>query len=508
MALFDQAGLLLFLATAIVAVLVYRAWTASTSPLFHIPAPWYANFTGNVLKYHTVAGRRMFYIHALHQKYGPVVRISPYEVSVADPDSFIAIHRMGSGFNKARFYKDFIGKSKPGIFSMTDTRDHAARRKLFARAFSTSSLRENCEVTVREKVEKAVERISTEAKEGCADIHKWWMLMATDIVGQLCFGESFGMLELGEKNHYVQVLDAVASASTIRYELPWLHSVLCRLPLKSMQLITNTRGEMFAYSKRAVENLRRNRDNKSNLFATILAECGTGIDGNERLVEDIVRGEAANMMIAGSDTVSSSLTYLIWSILKRPGLLERLTQELSGLDNNFDDAELERLPLLNAVINESLRLYGSVQGSMPRTTPASGVTFCGIFIPGGTVVTTQTYTMHRLSEVFPDPFRWVSLNAGTLTEAAYQFDHRFDEKRFLPGNPTERQKQVFSPFGSGSRSCLGVSLAKMEMRLATVLLLRRFPGLKLSDKMTDEMMEMASFMIVKPVANKCDVTSS
>lgn len=140
----------------------------------------------------------MFYIDELHRRHGPVVRISPDEVSVADPDGYVAIHRMGSGFNKSRFYMDFIGRGEPGIFTMTDPKQHAARRKLFARAFTVSSLRENCEAVVREKVELAIDRIRFEAIQGRADVHEWWSLMATDIVGQLSFGESFEMLENGK----------------------------------------------------------------------------------------------------------------------------------------------------------------------------------------------------------------------------------------------------------------------------------------------------------------------
>ncbi|KAL0930585.1 cytochrome p450 monooxygenase [Colletotrichum truncatum] len=426
----------------------------------------------------------MYYIDYLHQTFGPVVRISPDEVSIADPEGFIAIHRMGSGFNKAKYYQELTGGAKPGIFTMMNPKTHAARRRLFARAFTASSLRENCEAIVRAKVEMATDRIRSEAIGGSADIHKWWKFMASDVIGQLCFGESFEMLESGKKNRYVEVLDAVASASTRRYELPWLHYFLSYMPTKSVQLLTNTRAEMITYSRKAVENLHRNKANKTNLFATIVAE----IETNEKaeLSDEVIRGEAANMLIAGSDTISSSLTYTIWAILKRPDLQQRLEKELTGLNEKFNDEILEKLPLLNAVIDESLRLYGAVQGTLPRTTPPSGVTIGGYMIPGGTTVMTQAYTMHRLAQVFPDPLR-------------------FDESRFLPGVPTERQKQMFSPFGTGSRSCLGISLARMEMRLAVALLFRKCHGLRLASNMTDDMMDMVSFIVSKPVANRCNV---
>ncbi|KAJ0343918.1 hypothetical protein KNSL1_009885 [Colletotrichum chrysophilum] len=366
MALLSPITMLVALVILGIAVTVRLAVAAISSPLKHIPGPWYINFTHWVLKYYTVAGQRMYYIHSLHERYGPVVRITPDEISVADPDGYIDIYRMGSGFIKSKFYKQISGGANPAIFTIIDPKEHAARRKLFARAFTISSIRENCEALVREKVEKATDCIRSEAMQGRSDVLKWWTLMASDVVGHLAFGESFELLELGK-------------------------------------LLTNTRGEMIRYGQKAVENLRRNKDNKANLFATILAESET--NEKSKLTDDVIRVEASNMLIAGSDTLSNSLTYVVWAILKRPELQRRLEDEVAALDDHFDDVVLEKLPLLNAVIYESMRLYGAASGSFPRETPPCGATIGGYFIPGGTEVALQAYTIHRLSEVFSDPLK-------------------------------------------------------------------------------------------------------
>lgn len=146
----------------------------------------------------------MHYVDSLHILYGPIVRISPWQVAVADPKGFVAIHRIGSGFIKSKWYEEFMtGIDQTsgigvGFFAMTNPKEHAARRKLFARPFSLTSLRQNCEEIVREKVEKAVARIHDEASSGTSDVLKWWMLMASDVIGQLSFGESFELLEVGK----------------------------------------------------------------------------------------------------------------------------------------------------------------------------------------------------------------------------------------------------------------------------------------------------------------------
>ncbi|KAJ9165730.1 Cytochrome P450 [Coniochaeta hoffmannii] len=378
--------------------LVIRAFR---SPLSSIPGPWYTTFTRLVLKFHTLKGTRMYYVDSLHQFYGPIVRISPHEVAVADPESVAKIHRIGSGFLKSSWYQAFNKAPEPGIFSMIDPKQHAQRRKLFAKAFSNASLKANWEPSIREKAELAVARIKDEAQRGEADVLKWWTLMATDVIGHLSFGESFGMLQIGQKTQYVRVLESALLSSGIRLELPWLHAIARLIPLESIQTVMKADDYLFEYGGKAVTNLRKQGGNGQNIFGNMLAAC----DGDEKqqLTDMSIRLEAGNLIVAGSDTTAITLTYLVWTVLKRPDLQRRVEAELGALDPAFGDAELERLPLLNAVIEEVLRLYGAAPGALPRTVPPGGVTFCGYFIPEGTVVETQAYTLHRNPSVFPNP---------------------------------------------------------------------------------------------------------
>jgi cytochrome P450 len=173
---------------------IYHAYV---TPLRHIPGPWYAKFTHLWLKVQVLGGRRVQYIHALHQIYGPIVHISPAEIAVADFDSFREIHRIKSGYLKSPWYQEF---GPPGIFTMIDPHQHAKRRQLLARGFSKSYLRQNWEPMVKEKAETAVEKIKRDAQRGTADILKWWTFYTTDTVSQLSFGESFHMLEQEEVN--------------------------------------------------------------------------------------------------------------------------------------------------------------------------------------------------------------------------------------------------------------------------------------------------------------------
>ena len=165
-----------------------------------MPGTWHSKYTNLVLRYHTLSGRRIFYVDDLHRQYGDVIRIAPNEVAVADIAGVSQIHKIGSGFLKSSFYAKLTPTGESGIFAMSNPHEHAARRKLFARAFSNSNMKVSWEAEIRRKTTLAVDQIQKAAMQPGkgADILKWWTLMATDVITHLSFGESFGMLEQGK----------------------------------------------------------------------------------------------------------------------------------------------------------------------------------------------------------------------------------------------------------------------------------------------------------------------
>ena len=132
-------------------------------------------------------------------------------------------------------------------------------------------------------------------------------------------------------------------------------------------------------------------------------------DEKSILSDEDVNWEAMSLIIAGSDTTANTLTYLVWAVLKRPDLQLRLEEEVCTVSDTPRDSELEVLPLLNAVIDETLRLYGAAPGGLPRIAPPRHVQLDGILIPPGTTVTTQAYTMHRDPSIFHEPQKYVLL---------------------------------------------------------------------------------------------------
>ncbi|KAL1600016.1 hypothetical protein SLS59_006090 [Nothophoma quercina] len=375
------------------------------SPLSKVPGPWHSRYTNLVLRFHILSGRRIFYVDDLHQRYGDVVRIAPNEVAVADVAGVSQIHKIGSGYLKSSFYANLTPTREPGIFAMQDPHDHAARRKLFARAFSNSSLKGNWEAEIRRKTTLAVDQIKNATRQSGkgADVLKWWTLMATDVITQLSFGESFEMLEQGKQTPYIDALQAALLGGVLRAEFPLVHTILRYLPLKGVQKMVTADDVVYDHGAVAIHNMRSGQGNNMNLFGQMLAAS----DDYEKvaLTDKAVREEAGNLIVAGSDTTAVTLTYLVWAVLRDTALQARLEEEIAGLSDRLDMTELERAPLLNSVIEETLRLYGAAPGALPRIVPSQGMTVGGHQLPAGTEVSTQAYTLHRDSRIFQEPLR-------------------------------------------------------------------------------------------------------
>ena len=199
----------------------------------------------------------------------------------------------------------------------------------------------------------------------------------------------------------MKALENILRSDNIRAEFPWAHAILRNLPFKKMQTMFRPDRQIFEYGSKAVENARAQEGNSVSLFARLLAE----VNENERseLGELEIRWEAMGLIVAGSDTTAVTLTYLVWAVMKNPGLQGRLEDEIATLGESRQDKDLEALPLLSSVIEETLRLYGAAPGSLPRAVPATGSTIDNFFLPEGTVVSTQAYTLHRETSVFKDP---------------------------------------------------------------------------------------------------------
>ena len=115
---FGSQHLVLYGAAALLLTvyILQKANTALRGPASHVPGPWYTNWTDFVLKYHWLRGERAAWVDALHKRYGPIVRLRPSEVDVADPTAVKEIHRISTPFRKTDYYTRLTGQKIPALF--------------------------------------------------------------------------------------------------------------------------------------------------------------------------------------------------------------------------------------------------------------------------------------------------------------------------------------------------------------------------------------------------------
>jgi cytochrome P450 len=170
------------------------------------------------------------------------------------------------------------------------------------------------------------------------------------------------------------------------------------LPKAYLPMVLHSSENVLKETSKSAASAKTSTD-ANTIFAGVAAEAEKG----EHLDEEDVAGEAGVFTVAGTDTTAVTLTYLVWCVLSRPDLRQTIEEEVAGLPDDYTDPDLLTLPWLNAIISETLRLYGPISSALPRICPPGGAVLGGNSIPGGTVVSTQAYTIHRDPELFPSP---------------------------------------------------------------------------------------------------------
>jgi cytochrome P450 len=105
-------------------------------------------------------------------------------------------HSVSSSWLKSPWYSQFTDTDQglAGVFALIDPKQHSIRRKLLA-PYLTNSAVTKYESLVREKATMAVNKIRRNAERGeNVDILQWFTFMASDVIGELCFGRGFDSL--------------------------------------------------------------------------------------------------------------------------------------------------------------------------------------------------------------------------------------------------------------------------------------------------------------------------
>lgn len=204
----------------------------------------------------------------------------------------------------------------------------------------------------------------------------------------------------------------------------------------------------------------------ADVFAYLLGEQGKQ---RRKLDRRELQQDCMLMVVAGSDTTSNAMNFCLNELARHPNVIARLRDELDPLiSGHLQPQDFDTLrdcaPLLNACINETLRLWSPVPSGLQRTTTAvlalpddARGSQGKVVLPPDTVASTHTWTIHHDPKNFYDadsfiPDRWLENGAGTAAHKA----------------------KAWAPFGFGSTSCIGKNLAYMEMRAVLAQFIVRF----------------------------------
>ncbi|KAF8543692.1 cytochrome P450 [Trichophaea hybrida] len=446
-------------------------------PLSKIPGPKLAAFTQHYFSCIYLSGRYHITVKDLHDKYGPIVRLSPTQVSFITAKSWRDIYGHANGrklFTKSNFYDGDLSIPR-SIISSRDPEEHAGMRKLLSGAFSVKALTEQ-EDLVQAHVDMLVKQIGVYAtKEEGEDMVVWYNRAAWDIIGDLAFGDPFGSLKDAETHFWVAVmLDMTKAFAYFSMWVKYIGNSWWGRVLKRMLV-----------PKRLVKNRKRHRQYSHDKLAKRLAmettrkDFLTNIINEEDVKHETLDAHASILVTAGSGTIATFLSGVTYYLCRTPHAYKKLTEEIRSTFSSYNDITGQtaaRCKYLGAVIEEGLRLYPPVPIGMGRLSPGEIVD--GVFIPEGFEVFTSAW-------------------AASRSECNFHRPHDFLPERWLDKDCTDTL-EASMPFHLGSRVCLGRNLAYLEMRLILAKIMWTY-DMELKDNKLDYARDTEVYvMCVKP----------
>ena len=366
-------------------LIIYRLFL---NPLNQFPGPfvarlsklYYVRLSSNLLGHQE--------LHKLHQKYGRYVRIGPNDLSVVDPDGMKVVLGASSRCTKSAWY----GQDMPYISTNT-TRDRSAhdrRRRVLSPAFSDKALR-GYAMRVQKFHDQLLSQIDAFSGKPM-NVTKWFGFWGMDMMCDIVFNGSFNMLESGETHWALKVLGDGLHLQGFALP-PWLYRVFATMPSAG----SGNRGlAQFA----ATQLKNRMRQQGKTIYPDMmqpLIEHYEKLDQQGRkAILPMLQGDSRMLIVAGSDTTSTTLVHMFYRFCSERGLVRRLRDELTPLVANVHEISYEDVrdaQLLHGCINETLRLHYPGPSGFFRKTPREGILIGGVYIPGNTVIQLPPYVM-------------------------------------------------------------------------------------------------------------------
>ncbi|KAI0114057.1 cytochrome P450 [Nemania sp. FL0031] len=444
---------------------VYRV---TFHPLSRIPGPrlaaisyWYEIY------YEVVLGGQYFKrIKGMHEEYGPIIRINPDEVHVNDAEFINNIYPTTSRkTDKPRWVGRRSG-TPDSIVATLSHEKHRIRRNSISAFFSAASVG-RVEPIIKERLERMLERWSKLGRDGgvVLKMPMVFQAYASDVVTSYAFGGSLGFVDhedWGEE--YFSSQEKYFQLTHIFGAFPIVMSLINNIPSWVMAVFIPNLSAMSEKQEWRVNRVRQIRASpdpnavKSTIFEGILS---SNLPENEK-TDARMANDAQLIVLAGESTTGHTLSAILFELLSHPDVYktakDEVTLAMPGKNGVASHADVRKLPYLNAVINEGLRLHPGVISRMPRISPDKDIIYYDkkrgktYVVPAGTPASMTSFVTHSDQELFEEPLQ-------------------FNPHRWI-NNPN--LSRVTIPFSHGSRNCVGEGIARCEMSMMLATILRHY----------------------------------
>ncbi len=402
-------------------------------------------------------------------RYGPVFRVrigTRPVVVIADSTAIATVLRdRPEGFRRPAITAEVAEElgGSPGVF-MAEGDAWRHQRRMVMHGLSPAAIREYFGRQVRVAL-RLRERWSGAAGE--IDLSGDLKRYAVDVIAGLAFGADVNSTETGDdaiQGHVDTVMDGLARRSL----LPFAYWRWIRLPAdrrldRSALAVRMATDGFIAAARAAMAADPALRERPANLLQAMLAAADRPDSGVD---DGAVAGNVLTMLLAGEETTSGALAWLVWLLWRHPEAQARARAEV-----------LRHVPDIAGATPESIEALDYVQAcaleAMRLKPPAP-------FLPLQAL--RETAVMD--TRLPADTMVWCVLRHDSVAEAFFPEPERFDPARWLPGGNADRH--VVLPFGSGPRMCPGRYLSLMEMKVALAMLLARFDIAHVRDRSAAE----------------------
>ncbi|KAH7414182.1 cytochrome P450 [Phaeosphaeria sp. MPI-PUGE-AT-0046c] len=411
-------------------------WTAAYRLFFHplrnYPGPFFAKLWKwwSVKQAWTTGLRFHRTQQQLQKQYGDYVRTGPRELTIFDVDAVPVIYGVQAKTSKGTFF-DMMERT---LHQTRDKQFHRQRRRIWDGALKASL--SDFAPRVEEFTDQLLQRLRNLNGEPLPLLDNM-TYYSYDVMSLLAFQTPMGFVKGEQLQDAQEALDIMTGSLEVfglLHHVPWLMQMLFTLgsvapgPLK-----TWTQWSVKHMQARlAIENA------KPDLVSRLADNTPKDAAGRALLY-----GESRLILGAGGETSSTALTFIFVHLATHPRYIKALREEFR---ENASTYSCQRpLPLLDAIINESMRRSPSALLNSPRETPPEGIEINGHYVPGGTIVQMPPFVLNH------DPRHFVNPDD-------------FIPERWLDRADLVLRKDAFIPFLTGPYSCAGKNLAMMEMR--------------------------------------------